>query len=560
MVNNETFGKLIVFEGADGVGKTTLMKIVWEELSVSGVESVCLSFPGKEDNSLGKLIYNIHHEKKKYGIDDINRLAMQTLHVAAHIDCIEGMILPTLAGGKNILLDRYWWSTLVYGLADGIERSHLEKLIGFEQDVWSGVKPAALFLIHADQPFRKEYSAKKWENISKEYNDLHGLESQKYPVYKIKNSQTVKKIGKSISNIVLDVLRGKNTKQVAPVLQMDKIQPPLTILTDWFPVKTTPVFEAYWRFAAERQNIFFRRAMNQCFSLTKDPVLQEYKFTNAYRASDRVSQYLIKNVIYKGEQTDSGIFFRIMLFKIFNRIGTWELLEDNLGEINYEKGILSKIDEILRRAMEKKHRVFSSAYIMPTRAKEYSSSNKHSNYLMIIDKMMRDELPKKIAGSNSMQEVYEMLRSYPLLGNFLAFQYAIDLNYSTLTDFDEMSFVVPGPGAIDGIRKCFADLAGLSNVDIIKLMADNQEREFSRYGIEFKTLWGRRLQLIDCQNIFCEIDKYSRVMYPQYNGVSGRTRIKQKFRINSTPIMLFYPPKWNINEKIQESLGYKNPR
>ena len=45
-------------------------------------------------------------------------------------------------------------------------------------------------------------------------------------------------------------------------------------------------------------------------------------------------------------------------------------------------------------------------------------------------------------------------------------------------------------------------------------MAENQEDEFARRGIEFQTLWGRPLQLIDCQNLFCEVDKYARVYHP----------------------------------------------
>ena len=65
-----------------------------------------------------------------------------------------------------------------------------------------------------------------------------------------------------------------------------------------------------------------------------------------------------------------------------------------------------------------------------------------------------------------------------------------------------MEFVVPGPGALDGIHKCFSDLGGLNEIDIIRLVADRQrqEYEFERLGLEFRSLWGRRLQLIDCQN------------------------------------------------------------
>jgi len=61
-------------------------------------------------------------------------------------------------------------------------------------------------------------------------------------------------------------------------------------------IKTTRAYEYYWKFAVERQNIFFTRINNSHYQyFTKDSILQEYKFTNAYRASDRVSQFLIKN-------------------------------------------------------------------------------------------------------------------------------------------------------------------------------------------------------------------------------------------------------------------------
>src|SRR5690348_15425372 len=66
-------------------------------------------------------------------------------------------------------------------------------------------------------------------------------------------------------------------------------------------VLVTPVFQAYWWFAAERQEIFFRRLESANRALTNDPVLNTYRFTNSYRASDRVSQYLIRNVIYRDD-------------------------------------------------------------------------------------------------------------------------------------------------------------------------------------------------------------------------------------------------------------------
>lgn len=98
-------------------------------------------------------------------------------------------------------------------------------------------------------------------------------------------------------------------------------------------IATTPVFYAYWRFAAERQRIFYRRLQQVNGPLTDDPILRRFKFTNTYRASDRVSQFLIRSVIYRDDlpNDEINLFFRILLFKLFNKIETWQLLETELG-------------------------------------------------------------------------------------------------------------------------------------------------------------------------------------------------------------------------------------
>jgi alpha-glutamyl/putrescinyl thymine pyrophosphorylase clade 1 len=131
----------------------------------------------------------------------------------------------------------------------------------------------------------------------------------------------------------------------------------------------------------------------------------------------------------------------------------------------------------------------------------------------------------------------------------LAYQYATDLNYSTLTDFREDEFVVAGPGALDGIHKCFVGAGQVKSSDIIRYMWEHQDKYFDDLGIEFPSLWGRALQLIDCQNIFCEISKYARVAFPDYAGVAGRTRIKQKFQPSGALLPPWYPPKWNIDTR-----------
>lgn len=319
-----------------------------------------------------------------------------------------------------------------------------------------------------------------------------------------------------------------------------------SILVKLTPAKPSEIFNAYWHFAEERQNIFFRRIANEPPPWTGDGILLTYKFTNAYRASDRVSQYLIRHVLYDKSRPERDLFFRCLLFKIFNKIQTWELLESKMGDIRADTFDERLYDHLLTEVLRKNGRIYSAAYIMPSGGSWVRCEYKHQMHLKLLRKMLDDKLWEKLASAPSMGKAFELLRSYPTIGDFLAYQYITDLNYSTLTNFTEMEFVVPGPGAKHGIQKCFESLGGLSESEIIRYVTDNQEFFFNKLGLRFQNLWGRRLQLIDCQNLFCEIDKYARVRFPEYSAITGRTRIKQSFKAARPLPKPFYPPKWAL--------------
>lgn len=285
---------------------------------------------------------------------------------------------------------------------------------------------------------------------------------------------------------------------------------------------------------------------------TNNEIFKKHKFTNAYRASDRVSQYLIKNVIYDENQNDKNTLFRILLFKTFNKIETWELLLLELGEITYNSFDIELYDNILMRRMNLGKSIYSGAYIMTSGKSTFGYSKKHRNHLHLIEYMMEDGIYQKVKSCKSLEALFNLLKSYPTIGNFLAFQYAIDINYSKICSFNEMDFVVPGPGAFDGLIKCFSNFGDYTPSEVIRYVTETQNDNFKRLGIEFKSLWGRSLKLIDCQNLFCEVDKYSRVAHPEFNGKSGRKRIKQVFRENKTKMDYWYPPKWKINRKVKD--------
>lgn len=295
--------------------------------------------------------------------------------------------------------------------------------------------------------------------------------------------------------------------------------------------------------------MYYRRLSSPKGPWTANPVLRAYRFTNVFRASDRVSQYLIGEIQYgrSRSQEHAEIYFRTLLFKIFNRIDTWEYLERKLGSLSWKSTSLQDIDDVLNEMLRAGRRIYSAAYIMPS--PRLGKSRKHSNHLVLLAKMMADDMPSKMANALSLRSAYEQLLQYSGIGPFLAFQYAIDLNYSALMDFDESDFVVAGPGAIDGISKCFIGGHSLHPDQIINLMVERQHEEFNRRGLEFGGLFGRSLKPIDCQNIFCEISKYARAAHPEMAGATGRTRIKQKYQEHDAKKMPppVFPPKWNLD-------------
>ena len=309
----------------------------------------------------------------------------------------------------------------------------------------------------------------------------------------------------------------------------------------------TPVFDSYWRFAAERQAIYFRRVTDSTGPWTRDPILATFRFTNAYRASDRVSQYLIRHVQYRPDRSSrpSEVFFRTILFKLFNRIETWEELERHFGPLSWDSVDFEKIAKTLDRMMDRGKTLYSAAYIMPSPA--FGHQRKHKNHLALLAQMMNDRLPDRICQAPALRDVYTMLVNYRGIGPFLAFQYAIDLNYAAFLTHSESEFVIAGPGAADGIAKCFTDTGGRNAEDVIFWVCERQEEFFRTTGVEFQTLFGRRLQPIDCQNLFCEISKYARVAHPEVRGLTGRTRIKQLYRQTLDPLPRpMFPPRWGL--------------
>jgi 5-hmdU DNA kinase, helical domain len=316
------------------------------------------------------------------------------------------------------------------------------------------------------------------------------------------------------------------------------------------PTPRPGIYDYYWHFAFKRQAAFERRVAGSPAPWTDDPILQTFKFCNVFRAADRVSQYMIRDVCYHDEAcTPEDRLFQIAAFRTFSKIETWRSVRaflgryptlDDLGDGSFTKA--------LDHARQENGGLYTGAFILCA-TDAYGQSLKHLNHVELFRHMfLMESLGERLLAADSLREVYDMLHAYPLMGDFMSYQTTIDLNYSDLINFSENEFTQAGPGALRGIKKCFADLGDYKPADIILWMVENQENEMARLGLQFNGLWGRSLHAIDCQGLFCETDKYCREAAPEL--ASARKRIKARFTQSAEPIALFFPPKWGINDKL----------
>lgn len=325
------------------------------------------------------------------------------------------------------------------------------------------------------------------------------------------------------------------------------------------PVPRQGIYELYWHFASERQRAFERRVAGEEWPWTEDSILREYKFCNVFRAADRVSQYMIRDVCYHKEGcSPEDRLFQIVAFRTFSKIDTWRTVREVLGHYPRLDDLASGV---FTKALEEAKRIngglYTGAFILCA-TDAYGKNLKHLNHVELFRHMfLTGRFGEKLLAARSLRKVYNLLHEYPLMGDFMSYQVAIDLNYSDLINFSENEFTQAGPGALRGIKKCFGNLCDLTPAEVILWMVEHQEEEFARLNLPFNGLWGRPLHAIDAQGLFCETDKYCREAAPEL--VSARKRIKARFAATQNPLELFFPPKWGISEKLPSGLVFGQP-
>ena len=105
---------LVNLEGIDGCGKSTQSKLLLEKLEGEGEKVIILKEPTKRPH--GQKLWDVLHGKRKASNEEI--LELFVLDRKQHV---EEKIQPSLDDGAVVLMDRYYYSSMAYQVAGGID-------------------------------------------------------------------------------------------------------------------------------------------------------------------------------------------------------------------------------------------------------------------------------------------------------------------------------------------------------------------------------------------------------------------------------------------------------
>ena len=199
-------GMFIVMEGIDGAGKSTQAKMLADWFKNRGYEVVLTKEP--TDTAFGKLIRRLVLTGGKEGIIDGARISHEAealLFAADRAEHVNKLIGPSLKSGKVVISDRYFYSSLAYQWARGLDLEWLIDLNRF------AIRPDLVILL--DLPVKESMKRINGRSIKSEFDKIAELQrnvrenylklAEMFPEMRIVNAQnTVEDIHRDIVGLV----------------------------------------------------------------------------------------------------------------------------------------------------------------------------------------------------------------------------------------------------------------------------------------------------------------------------------------------------------------------
>lgn len=277
------------------------------------------------------------------------------------------------------------------------------------------------------------------------------------------------------------------------------------------PLTYTPKIDDILYWVWEREAIRVSKGLGLDKPWTEDPILQKYRFCNARRRDDRMTQWLITNMYDHIAHGEEDMWFIAAIARYINWPPTLiELLKEGMISAKAEKFDSHGFVEVLDRIKASGVKVYGSAYMLYPGRETGSNKAKTIAYRFLLPLVDGREQIREVVASNSVEKVVGELTKYYGWNTFLAGQVAADLSYypEELGEaIDLYEWAPVGPGSQRGLNRLFG----------YPITHTWKQDEFNT---ALKVIWldiAEQLDidqftLHDAQNVMCECDKMWRVL------------------------------------------------
>jgi len=274
----------------------------------------------------------------------------------------------------------------------------------------------------------------------------------------------------------------------------------------------------FWYWIYERQNIWYKRFMKKSSApWTKDPILNDYKFTNVYRELDRVSKWVQDNIIFRDDWNKLQRLFCLISFKLFNNTDTFE----EIGLLEYDNFDADDFERKLRKIIDRGDNPFTNAYLVNSMA--YQGMKKYYAYAKHVIPFVHKNIKpfyKTIITAERPEDIINHFKIIKGVSDFVSYELYCDIDYFVpqIMRFDQNDYVNVGPGALTGVRWIFPSRGNSYKdaKDVIYHLRDEQKYYLNRYGFQdFHYLDNKygKLTLREIEHSLCEFQKYMKMRY-----------------------------------------------
>lgn len=246
---------------------------------------------------------------------------------------------------------------------------------------------------------------------------------------------------------------------------------------------------------------------------TTNRILQNYKFTNVRREHDKTTKYLLNMLEEHEDDFYINKIMNIILYRLFNKIETSQLI----GWVDFheydEDAIRSKLSSAAPGFVYFTN-AFHTTGMRHAFKKQYPEETFEPMVIVRGCHDMVEDIYHGVTRAEEPKNIIECLKWINGIGNFLAYQMFVDFTYIEEFPWSENEFVVSGPGCIKGLSELFVDRDGLSWDELLFWLRDNcpiTKQECGELMVDLPQ-YDRYMNIMSLENCMCELSKYIRAV------------------------------------------------